>query len=127
MLTLAEHGAQVIANWAPVMVGAAPYAEVLDRHVELVGRLQWISDLLAQKEPAPEQDRRAHRLTRSSVATENADEVDDDEIHTMILSIVLLAAQLDYASRVHAFEIVSESWWDQRTQAIIDEATAATQ
>jgi hypothetical protein len=125
MRTQADHGAQIVANWAPVMVGAASYAGVLDRYVELVGRLQWLVDLLAHKEPAPDQDRLGRTLTRSSVATENADEISDDDIHPMLLLIVFLAAQLDYHFRERAFELVSSSWWGQRTQAIIQDAAAA--
>jgi hypothetical protein len=118
--TLADHGTQVIAGAAPMMVGTAPYAEVLDRHVELQGRLIWLSDLLAQREPAPEQDRRTRTLTRSSVATENADLFDDDWIHSMLVAIVLLAARLDEDSRRRAYDIVPPQWWAQRTQEIID-------
>jgi hypothetical protein len=36
-----------------------------------------------------------------------------------------LTAQLDYDLRARAFEIVSSSWWGQRTQAIIQGAAAA--
>ena len=36
------------------MVGAAPYAELLDRHVELQGMLEWLSSVLAHNEPAPD-------------------------------------------------------------------------
>ena len=48
---LGEHVSSVIAKWASVMVGARPYAEVLDRHVELAARLGLLNNVLTYNEP----------------------------------------------------------------------------
>jgi hypothetical protein len=113
---LSDHTSGVIATWAGVMVGAAPYAHLLDRHVELSGRLQWLSAVLAHNEPAPDQDFRRARLTLSSVATEHADEFDDNWIHDMIVAITVQATQLDYDSRTLAFSLAPGDWWFARTR-----------
>ena len=115
---LRDHYGEVIAKWATVLVGAAPYAELLERHVELLGRLEWLTSVLMHREPAAEGDRR-RRLTRASIATEHADEFGDDWIHDMLVSITLLAARVDYDSRELAFSLVSADWWIDRTQAIM--------
>jgi hypothetical protein len=110
--------AEVIARWAPVMVGAAAYAELLDGHVELSGRLGWLSSVLSHNEPAPDQDWRQRRLVRASVAAEQADEVDDDWLHDMIVATTRLAAHLDRDSHQAAFALVSGQWWIERTRAL---------
>ncbi len=118
-LALTEHYSEVIANWAPVMVGARPYAEILDRHVELAGRLEWLRNVLAHNEPAPDQSRRDRNLTRSSIAAETASELaSDDWLHDMVVSVINLATRLDDQSRTRAFELVSEEWWSERTTGL---------
>jgi hypothetical protein len=116
---LSDHTGEVIAKWATVLVGAAPYAALLDGHVELQGRLEWLTSVLGHREPADEGGR-SPRLTRASIATEHADEFDDDWIHDMVVSITARATQLDYNSRELAFELVAADWWNERTQALID-------
>lgn len=117
---LATHTSGAIATWATVLVGAAPYARVLDRHAELDGRLQWLSAVLAHQEPAPDQDRAQKRLLIASVATEHADAFDDEWIRDMVVSITVLATQLDAASRDVAFSLASEDWWVERTRALVE-------
>jgi hypothetical protein len=117
---LGGHASEVIANWATVLVGAAPYAKLLDRHVELQGRLEWLSSVLAHHEPAPDQAPRSRRMTLASVATEQADRFDDQWIHDMVVSITALAARLDYDSREMAFSLVSADWWVERTRALAE-------
>jgi hypothetical protein len=115
------HYSEVIGNWAPVMIGARPYAELLDRHVELAGRLEWLSDVLAQNEPAADRSVRERTLTRSSIAAERASEFGGDEwLHDMIVSIVNLGMELDRESRREAFSIVSGEWWRERTAGLLD-------
>ncbi len=114
--TLADHTSQVIARWASVMVSASPYAAVLDRHVELAARLEWLSSVLTHNEPPPEQSARERALLRSSVATEHAEEWGDDRwLHDQIVAVLNLATELDYRSRELAYEIVPLSWWATRT------------
>jgi hypothetical protein len=116
---LSEHASRVIADWAPVMVGARAYATVLDRHVELAGRLEWLSSVLAHNEPAEGQSRRERNLARSNVASERAEELGDDTwLHDQILALIALALELDESSREHAFEIVPLSWWAERTHGL---------
>jgi hypothetical protein len=118
-LGLSEHASRVIADWAPVMVGARAYAAILDRHVELAGRLEWLSSVLAHNEPPAGQSRRDRTLTRSNVATEKAEELGtDDWLHDQVLALIALATELDYESREHAFSIASVSWWAERTQGL---------
>jgi hypothetical protein len=116
---LSNHASEVIAKWAPVMVSARPYAEVLDRHVELAGRLEWLSSVLAHNEPPEGQSRRERNLTRSNVASEHAEELGNDEwLHDQILAVIRLATDLDYESREHAYSIVPLSWWAERTAGL---------
>ncbi len=116
---LSDHTSEVIAKWAPVMVSARSYAMVLDRHVELAGRLEWLSNVLTYNEPLDDQSRRDRTLNRSSVATEHAEELGTDEwLHDMIASVIKLAIELDYQSREHAYSIVSMSWWAERTAGL---------
>jgi hypothetical protein len=116
---LSEHAASVIADWAPVMVSARTYASVLDRHVELAGRLEWLNNVLAHNAPGPEQSLRERSLTRSSVATEHAEALgSDDWLEDQILALLALATELDYQSREQAFTIVPGSWWAQRTAGL---------
>lgn len=118
-VTLADHTSQVIARWASVMVSASPYATVLDRHVELAARLEWLSSVLTHNEPPEGQSRREQALLRSSVATEHADEWGDDEwLHDQLLAVINLATELDYRSRELAYEIVPLSWWAERTAGL---------
>jgi hypothetical protein len=116
---LNEHASRVIADWAPVMVGARAYATVLDRHVELAGRLEWLSSVLAHNEPATDQSRRERNLARSNVATERAQQLgSDDWIQEQVLALIRLALELDEQSREHAFSIVPVSWWADRTHEL---------
>jgi hypothetical protein len=116
---LSQHAATVIADWAPIMVNARPYASILDRHVELAGRLEWVNNVLAHNEPAPGQSLRDRTLTRSSVATEHAEALDNDDwLHDQILALMALATELDYQSREQAFDIVPGEWWTQRTAGL---------
>jgi hypothetical protein len=119
MERLSEHANQVIAARAGVMVGAAPYAGLLDRHVELQGRLEWASSVLAHREPAPDRSWSRQALTLSSVATEQADSFDDAWMRDMVVATTVLAAQLDGESRELAFSLASNEWWDERTQEIV--------
>jgi hypothetical protein len=118
-IALGNHASDVIAKWAPVMVGARPYAQVLDRHAELAARLQWLSDVLAYNEPPDGQSPRERTLARSSVASEHAEQLGSDEwLHDQILAVITLATELDYESREHAYAIVPLAWWAQRTAGL---------
>jgi hypothetical protein len=125
MQRLSQHANEVIAARAGVMVGAAPYASLLDRHVELQARLEWVSSVLAHREPTPDRSWSMQALTLSSVATEEADSVDEGWLHDMIVAITVLAARLDYESREVALSLASNDWWNNRTREIMDSAGPA--
>jgi hypothetical protein len=115
---IGTHTSDAIATWATVLVGAAPYARLLDHHVELDGRLHWLSSVLDHKDPPPDHDRAQRRMTLASVATEHADEFDEDWLRDMVVSLTVLATQLDRESRDLAFSLLSEDWWLERTKAL---------
>lgn len=111
----------MIAKWAPVMVSAGPYAAVIDRHVELSQRLEWLARVLAHNEPPEDQSVRQQALTRSSVASERAEEFgSDDWLHDQVLAVITLAIGLDYDSREHGFALVPMSWWAERTTGLAE-------
>jgi hypothetical protein len=119
---LSRHASDVIAKWAPVMVGARPYAEVLDRHVELAARLEWLSDILIHREPPEGLSRSDRTLTRSSVAAEHAERLGHEEwLHDQILAVMRLATNLDFEAREYAYTLVPLSWWAERTAGLASE------
>ena len=121
VLGLSEHASRVIADWAPVMVGARAYATALDRHVELAGRLEWLSSVLAHNEPTAGQSGRERYLARSNVATERAEVLgSDDWVREQVLALIKLGLALDIDSREHAFSIVPVSWWAERTHELAE-------
>jgi hypothetical protein len=116
---LSNYASDVIAKWSPVMINSGPYAEVLDRHVELAVRLEWLSNVLTHNEPPEGQSRADRTLTRSAVATEHAERLGTDEwLHDQILAIVTLATKLDYEAREYAYAIAPLSWWSERTAGL---------
>lgn len=118
-VTQADYASDVIAKWAPVMVNSGPYAEVLNRHVELAGRLEWLSSVLTHNEPPEGQSGRERVLVASNVASEHAEEFGDDEwLHDQLLAVINLATELDYRSRELAYSIVPLSWWTTRTAGL---------
>jgi hypothetical protein len=118
-VTQADYVSQVIARWASVMVNASPYATVLNRHVELAARLEWLSSVLTHNEPPEGQSARDRVLVRSNVASEHAEEFGGDEwLHDQILAVINLATELDYRSRELAYSIVPLSWWAERTAGL---------
>jgi hypothetical protein len=120
----AEYATEVIAKWAPVMVNSGPYAEVLNRHVELAGRLEWLSSVLTHNEPPEGQSTRERVLVRSNVASEHAEEFGDEEwLHDQLLAVINLATELDYRSRELAYSIVPLSWWATRTAGLAGKDT----
>ncbi len=114
---LAAHCRGVIADWASVMVGAGPYTEVFDRHVELQGRLDWLAEILSHNEPTDARTFHQSKLARSSVAAEYAGIFGDDWLHDQIVSTTQFAVQLDYESRTLAWKLVPLESWSERIQS----------
>jgi hypothetical protein len=114
----------VIAGWASVMVGAGPYTEVFDRHVERQGRLDWIGEILSHNEPTDKRTFHESKLVRSSVSAEHAGAFGDDWLHDQIVSTTQLAIRLDYESRAVGWKLVALESWNERTQSFVSELPA---
>jgi hypothetical protein len=105
-----DHGQAVLGRWADVMVSSGIYAEIIDRHVELYGRLSWWGSVLDESEPLTEHLSRP-RLSRISPATQAGGPVDDAWLRENLVAIAQLAESLDRASLELAFQIVPLDWW----------------
>jgi hypothetical protein len=90
--TLLEHNDAVLGRWAPVILNAGVYAEVIDRHVELAGDLAWVSSLLGFE--LAEGDGRT-REARSYPAALIEGPLDDEPLVQRLAAITQLAEQLD--------------------------------
>jgi len=104
-----DHGQDVLARWADVMVNSGVYAEIFDRHVELYSGLSWWGSVLDESEPLPEHLGRP-RLSRVSPAGP----VEDAWLRENLVAIAQLAESLDRASLELAFQIVPLDWWTSR-------------
>ena len=109
---LAQHGDEVLGRWAAVMLNAEVYAEIVDRHVELVGDMAWISSLLDNSRPPD--DLRRQRRARSSPAVQIQAEHDGDWLADRMVVITQLAQRLDEGTLELALRIVPVEWWRQR-------------
>lgn len=109
---LADHADEVLGRWAGVMLNAAFYAEVIDRHVELAGEVAWIGSLLDTSHP-PDDGRRVRRA-RSSPATQIRNDQGDDWLADRIVVITQLAEALDHGTLDLALQLVPVTWWADR-------------
>jgi hypothetical protein len=121
---LSEQMAKVITDWASIMVGAAPYAHLIDSHVELQSRLEWLSAVMDHREPPPDQDGRRRRLTRASIAVSAVSHLGDEWLRDQASAITVLAAKLDHESLDLAFSLNSPDWWSLRTDQILGRRAA---
>ena len=120
LVILGTHSRAVVANWAAVMVGAGPYTEVFDRHVELQARLDWLGEILSHNEPTAKRTFHETKLARSSVSAEFAQQFGgDDWLHDQIVSTTQLALRLDYESRALGWKLVPLEAWNERVQSFI--------
>jgi hypothetical protein len=109
---LAEHADEVLSRWAAVMLNAEVYAEVIDRHVELVGDLAWIGGLLdAESQP---DDARRKKRARSSPAVQIQAGLGGEWLADRIVVITQLAEDLDRGTLELALKIVPVQWWETR-------------
>lgn len=108
---------EVLGRWAAVMLNSAPYAEIIDRHVELYSRLAWVGSLLEYFEPTDDDPRR-RRLSRSSPAVQLQGSFDDDWLSDNLVTIGQLAAVLDRDTLKLALRIVPFEWWAARTAPV---------
>jgi len=106
---------ELLGRWAAVMLNAAAYAEVIDRHVELYARLAWVGSLLEYLEPTDDDPTR-RRLSRSSPAVQLQGDIDDKWLSDNLIAIAQLAEALDQSTLQLALQIVPLEWWAARTR-----------
>jgi hypothetical protein len=104
---------EMLGRWAPVMLNADAYAEVLDRHVELASDLTWLSSLLDYAEPS-DGDIGRRRRARGVAAVQIAGELDDEQLADRLVVFTQLAEELDRATVQIALRIVPLEWWAAR-------------
>jgi hypothetical protein len=109
---LAEHSDEVLGRWAAVMLNAEGYAEVLDRHVELVGDIAWIASLMDSSDPPD--DARRQRRARSSPAIQIQSEVSSEWFADRLVVMTQLAEALDRGTLELALRVVPVQWWEAR-------------
>lgn len=102
---------EIVAQWAPVMLSAEVYAEVIDRHVELAGDLAWIKGLVAEYDSAA--DLRRRRVRFSSAVLPEAD-VDEQWLADKVATITQLAEKLDRSTFEAGLRVVPVGWWEAR-------------
>ena len=112
IVLLAEHSDEVLARWAAVMLNAEQYAEVLDRHVELVGAIGWIAGLLDSSHPPD--DPRRQRRARSNPAIQIWSELSSEWLADRVVVMTQLAEALDRQTLDLALRLVPVQWWEAR-------------
>lgn len=120
----ADHSDEVLSRWAAVMLNAELYAEIIDRHVELVDDITWISALLDVAFP-PDDIQRQRRAR--SIPAEQIDYTPDTEwIVNRIVIITQLAEALDRGTLELALQIVPVEWWESRLGTVGESAPNTT-
>ena len=104
-------GDELLGRWAGVMLNADVYAEIIDRHVELVGDLARLASLFDHFDP-PDYGARARSWSHPAFQIEG--ELDDDQLTTRLIAITQLAAGLDRTTLELALRLVPIQWWATR-------------
>jgi len=112
IVRLAASSDEMLGRWAEVMLNGDLYAEIVDRHVELIGDISWLGDVLDNAEPPEDPDRR--RRARSSPAARVERRATEEWIADRVLIILQLASDLDKATLDVALRIVPLEWWEER-------------
>ena len=112
---LAADTDETLGRWAAVMLNADVYAEVIDRHVELVGDVGWLSSLLDNADPP--QDHRRQRRATSNAAVQIEGQIAGEELARRIVAITQLAEERDRNTLELARRIVPLEWWRARLGA----------
>ncbi len=102
---------ELLGRWAGVMLNADVYAEIIDRHVELVGDLAWLASVFDHLDP-PDHNARARSWSHPAFQIEG--ELDDDQLTTRLIAITQLAAELDRTTLELALRLVPIEWWTTR-------------
>jgi hypothetical protein len=103
----------LLGRWAGVMLNADVYAEIIDRHVELLGDLSWLGSLFDHFDP-PDESLRAESWSHPAFQIEG--ELDDDQLTTRIVAITQLASNLDHTTLELALRLVPIQWWANRLE-----------
>jgi hypothetical protein len=109
---LSEHCDEILGRWASVMLNSEVYAEILDRHVELVGDIVWIANLFDSSYPSL--DARRQRRALSSPAIQIQPELSGEWLADRIVVVTQLAEKLDRGTLELALRIVPVEWWQAR-------------
>jgi hypothetical protein len=118
---LLGRGQEALGRWAGVMVSSRRYAEIVDRHVELYGRLNLAGSVLDESEPL-EEHLSWPRLSRISPAGP----VEHEWLRDNLVAIAQLAESLDRGSFELALRIVPLDWWATRLPDRPSTASAPT-
>jgi len=115
---LLNDGRDSLAAWGPVMLGARPYTALIERHVELYGRVQLLRYMIDDPEDAELDDledpaARARRLsaTRRAVVAGQSKTDLDNTMRTTLIIIIRRAAELEIDTRALARALVPLEWW----------------
>lgn len=107
-----------LAAWGPVMLGARPYTALIERHVELYGRVQLLRYMIDDPEDAELDEledpaARARRLSatrRAAIEGQSAGDL-DHTMRTNLIIIIRRAAELEIDTRALARALVPLEWW----------------
>jgi hypothetical protein len=112
---LAADTNETLGRWAAVMLNADIYAEVIDRHVELIGDIGWLSSLLDNADLPVDHPR--YRRATSNPAVQIEGQIAGEELARRIVVITQLAEELDRNMLELARRIVPLEWWRARLGA----------
>jgi hypothetical protein len=115
------HSDELLGRWAGVMLNADVYAEIIDRHVELVGDTAWLGSQFDHFEPS---GGNARTRSWSDPAFQIEGELDDDQLTTRIVAVTQLAADLDRTTLELALRLVPIEWWASRLEPAAPSANA---
>jgi hypothetical protein len=104
---------EILARWAAVMLSGVAYAELIDRHVELVSHVSWLDGLLHFVAPVGEEENQ-HSINRRLAAVQIDDEIEEHQLVTRIVTMTQLAAELDSMTLQLALRVVSVDWWAEQ-------------
>ncbi len=115
---LLDESRDSLAAWGPVMLAARPYTALIERHVELYGRVQLLRYMIDDPEDAELDEledpaARARRLSatrRAAIEGQSAGDL-DHTMRTNLIIIIRRAAELEIDTRALARALVPLEWW----------------
>jgi hypothetical protein len=73
-----------------------------------------------ESEPGPRSRRHRSGPERTRIASERAYHFEETWVHDMLVSVTVLAAQLDLESRENAVSLSSSDCWEERSGRLIE-------